>query len=77
MARPASLLSALLPLPLFPLVEIVINLLRFHPNLQATIVSAELTVGPVVSTDLTLTVAKDAPETISDSWVTEEKKYVD
>ena len=57
-------MSSLLRVSLLPLVEIIVNLLWFHSHLQTSSVAAQFTVGSVVFADLTLTMTKDAPESL-------------
>ena len=49
-------------LPLLPLVEVLVNLVRFHTHFNTAVVATQLTGGPVLFGDLALLVAKDATQ---------------
>ena len=48
----------LLRVPLLPLVEVVVHLLRLHSHLETSPVTTQFTVGPIVTTNLALTMSK-------------------
>ena len=47
---------------LLPLVEVLVNLVRFHTHFNTAVVATQLTGGPVLFGDLALVVAKEATQ---------------